>query len=405
MLEDDCLNEKAGASDDGFMLANADSRSEKVIMRQAERELSRKDQVVGWAKSNKRRLLYLLCIGILCVVVGVVIWAVQKGRYSSVSNGISGSNASSFGAGNEGSDHGDSAGDNSNSNSNESVGSVPVPALASSSQASISTSFSSSITSSPSTSASATSRSVTSRNITSTTNSTSSTTTLATTTSSTTTTTTTSTTTTSTTTTSTTTTTTEPPPSPTPPPPPAPKSGTIAALISQSAFDSAVSTCTGHWGMYSAITSGYSHALPGGLPELALLLGNMAWESGGFSHTKEQACQDGSCAYGWYYGRGYIQLTWQANYQAAADFLGRPEIASNPDLVSNDEYTNWQVVEWYWSQKVGPVLQSNGYSIGASVKAINGGIECGGNVWGGRISYIQCFANQFGTWVDPNSWC
>ncbi|KAI9337232.1 lysozyme-like domain-containing protein [Obelidium mucronatum] len=187
--------------------------------------------------------------------------------------------------------------------------------------------------------------------------------------------------------------------------PPAPKSGTIASLVSRETFDRAVSYCTGHWGMYDSVTSGFSAPLAGGLPELSLLLGNLAWESGGFSHTKEQACQDGSCAYGWYYGRGYLQLTWQANYQAAADFLGRPEIASNPDLVSNDEYTNWQVVEWYWMQKVSPVLQADGFTIGASVKAINGGIECGGNVWGGRINFIQCFANQLGSYVDSNSWC
>ncbi|KAJ3001524.1 UNVERIFIED_CONTAM: hypothetical protein HDU68_006814, partial [Siphonaria sp. JEL0065] len=206
-------------------------------------------------------------------------------------------------------------------------------------------------------------------------------------------------------TTATTTTTTTNEPSPSPPPPPPPKSGTIANLVSQDTLDRAVSSCTGHYSLYSSLTSGFQSPLPGGLPELALLLGNMAWESGGFAHTSEQACQDGSCAYGWYYGRGYIQLTWHDNYQAAASFLGRQDIVDNPNVVAYDEYTNWQVVEWYWTQKVSPVLRYNGYSIGASVGAINGGIECGGNVWGGRINFIQCFANQLGTYVDGNTWC
>jgi putative chitinase len=40
---------------------------------------------------------------------------------------------------------------------------------------------------------------------------------------------------------------------------------------------------------------------------------------------------------GWKYrGRGALQLTGKANYQAFADYLKRPDIMTNPDLVAND---------------------------------------------------------------------
>ncbi|KAJ3021298.1 UNVERIFIED_CONTAM: hypothetical protein HDU68_009701 [Siphonaria sp. JEL0065] len=47
-------------------------------------------------------------------------------------------------------------------------------------------------------------------------------------------------------------------------------------------------------------------------------------------------------------------------------------------LIANVVGLNWAVAGWHWSNRVQPVLQSNGYTIGASVSAINGGIECGG---------------------------
>ncbi|KAI9337266.1 lysozyme-like domain-containing protein [Obelidium mucronatum] len=161
--------------------------------------------------------------------------------------------------------------------------------------------------------------------------------------------------------------------------------------------------------MYDSVVRGFTSPLPGGLQELAILLGNLAHESGGFTQTKEWACQYGGCAYGWYYGRGYIQLTWHDNYQKAADYLGRPDIVTNPDVVSDDEYTNWEVVQWFWTSTVQPHFQGAGVSMGASVYKINGFIECwslgGGGIDYKRVGKIQCFQNQLVGWAEENRGC
>ena len=40
---------------------------------------------------------------------------------------------------------------------------------------------------------------------------------------------------------------------------------------------------------------------------------------------------------GWKYrGRGALQLTGKSNYQAFADYIGRPDVMSNPDLVAGE---------------------------------------------------------------------
>ncbi|KAJ3021299.1 UNVERIFIED_CONTAM: hypothetical protein HDU68_009702 [Siphonaria sp. JEL0065] len=177
-------------------------------------------------------------------------------------------------------------------------------------------------------------------------------------------------------------------------------SGNVANIISHDTFNAAVLACgcsTLGDTLYDGITSSFGVPLMG-LGELALLLGNMAWESGGFTQTTENGCEDGHCQGGsMYYGRGFIQLTWLDNYQAVADALGRPDIVSNPSIVANNVGVNWAVTGWYWRNRVQPVLQSSGYTIGASTYAINGGIECGGGkIWEGRIKAIQCFEGQFG---------
>ncbi|KAI9348642.1 lysozyme-like domain-containing protein [Obelidium mucronatum] len=202
-----------------------------------------------------------------------------------------------------------------------------------------------------------------------------------------------------------------PSPSPQPPPPPPPAQswgGSVGAIIDRDSFNNALSGCGIYvGGLYEGITGGLGISLPGGRAELALLMGNMAWESGNFVHTTEQGCGDGNCQGGYtYHGRGYIQLTWEANYQAAADALGRQDIHDNPDVVAYDSWTNWSVTGWYWASRVQPALQNRGYTIGASVSAINGGIECnGGTIWAGRISKIQCFQGQFGVPLDWTTWC
>jgi len=182
-------------------------------------------------------------------------------------------------------------------------------------------------------------------------------------------------------------------------------------LISQSSFNSALSSCgINRNDIYSALVNGFTAPLSG-LNELAILIGNLAHESGAFVYTEEIACAGvtqvtGQCPYGLYHGRGYIQISWNYNYQAAANYWNNQNIFQNPDIVKNDPTVNWQTVQWFWTTSVQPVFQRDGVTLGASVRAINGGIECdSGPIAAQRVQYIQCFQKQFGVPVDYNTHC
>ncbi|KAJ3059963.1 hypothetical protein HDU98_004029 [Podochytrium sp. JEL0797] len=151
-----------------------------------------------------------------------------------------------------------------------------------------------------------------------------------------------------------------------------------------------------------------------GLKELALLVGNTAHESGAYKFTEETACkgvtsETNECPYGLYHGRGFIQLSWKANYEAAAKALGNPQILSNPDIVMNDMSVNWATVQWYWTDSVQPVFAKSGVSLASSVMAINGPIECdslgGKGIASQRVKYVQCFENQFLGYSSNSTWC
>ncbi|KAI9346516.1 lysozyme-like domain-containing protein [Obelidium mucronatum] len=148
-----------------------------------------------------------------------------------------------------------------------------------------------------------------------------------------------------------------------------------------------------------------------GLKELAILLGNCAHESAKFTITTEIGCRNNpsACPYGWFYGRGYLQLSWEQNYLAAAKALGNPQIYSNPDIVAYDETVNWSTVQWFWQTIVQPQLRSRGMSLASSVYAINGKLECksqgGGGIAPQRLSMTQCFEAQLGVEIDTTDWC
>jgi hypothetical protein len=159
------------------------------------------------------------------------------------------------------------------------------------------------------------------------------------------------------------------------------------------------------------MSRGFTAVLPGGMNELALLIGNLAHESGAFVYVEEIKCAGrtgptGDCPYSPYHGRGYIQLSWNYNYEAVAKYLNNPRIFSEPTIVQNDQTVNWQTVQWYWVTRVQGTFANKGFTMGASVRAINGGLECD---WGPinpqRIQFIQCFQRAFGVPVDGNTRC
>ncbi|KAJ3020058.1 UNVERIFIED_CONTAM: Chitinase 1 [Siphonaria sp. JEL0065] len=197
------------------------------------------------------------------------------------------------------------------------------------------------------------------------------------------------------------------------PPPPA-RPNTVGNLIGSSAFYKALSACgISKPGLYEALTTGFTAPLNGGLKELALLIGNTAHESGSYKFTEEINCKGVTevtdhCQYGWYHGRGYIQISWEDNYRKAAEALGNPKILETPDIVMWDESVNWATVQWYWTSTVQPFLHEHGYTLGNSVKSINGYLECGGNpISPQRVKFIQCFEDQFtgSSTASADAWC
>lgn len=78
---------------------------------------------------------------------------------------------------------------------------------------------------------------------------------------------------------------------------------------------------------------------------------------------------------GWKYrGRGALQLTGKDNYKAFAQYLGKPEILTNPDLVAT-EYAFESAMFFFDKNKLWPICDQgiNDKTILALTKRINGG--------------------------------
>jgi len=207
-----------------------------------------------------------------------------------------------------------------------------------------------------------------------------------------------------------------PTPSPTPTPTPTP-SGTITFTQFQKAVTSnGFSTPT--QAQYNAFISQYKSA--GGITsnrELAMFLAEILHESGGLRYKSEIACTPpNSCggSYDWngkyqFYGRGYIQLTWAANYKAASQALfGDARLYNNPTTVATDESQAWGTAFWFWKANVHPNSGVQAGQFGSATKIINGGLECGAsrqNPTGAqtRFNYYGNVFKAFGITGTPNS--
>jgi chitinase len=154
-------------------------------------------------------------------------------------------------------------------------------------------------------------------------------------------------------------------------------------------FDANISTPTD--AQYNAFIN--NAASKGGIEsktELAMFLAEIMWESGGLVYKAELACKDNNCAGSYqdstgisgkyYYGRGYIQLTWGANYKAASTALFNDDrLLQNPEQVATNEDYAWDVSFWFWKVNVKPTLKGTN-NFGLATKAINGALECSGGV-------------------------
>jgi hypothetical protein len=135
--------------------------------------------------------------------------------------------------------------------------------------------------------------------------------------------------------------------------------------------------------------------------EVAAFLANVNHETGGLHYIDEidkaDYCGDGCpCASGkQYYGRGPIQISWNANYCAASQAIfGDPEVLrTDPDRVSRDAWVAWATGLWFWSSTDCHNAIVNNRDFGATIQIINGPVECGGL----RPDEVQ---DRIGAYVD-----
>lgn len=129
--------------------------------------------------------------------------------------------------------------------------------------------------------------------------------------------------------------------------------------------------------------------------EVAMFLAQILWESDGLRAKSEIRCAGNQCVGEYrspgdpenkfYYGRGYIQLTWSYNYKSASqEIFNNLSLYENPDQVATNEDISWGVSFWFWRANVhsDPGVQQGQF--GASTKKINGGLECGANTSNGK---------------------
>lgn len=72
-------------------------------------------------------------------------------------------------------------------------------------------------------------------------------------------------------------------------------------------------------------------------------------------------------------GRGGMQLTGRANYQAYADYSGRQDIMSNPDLIATDPRLAADSAAWFFMKRSKAGQQAQAGDIAGARKTVNGG--------------------------------
>lgn len=151
--------------------------------------------------------------------------------------------------------------------------------------------------------------------------------------------------------------------------------------------------------------------------EAAAFLANVGHETGGLRYVTEQNTAnyghycDRSRPYGCpagpraYYGRGPLQLSWNTNYKAAGDALGI-DLLRDPYRVEKDPAVSWKTGLWFWNTQTGAGgmtahdAMARGKGFGATIRSINGALECDGKNPAqrqARIDLYKRFTGVLGT--------
>ena len=105
-----------------------------------------------------------------------------------------------------------------------------------------------------------------------------------------------------------------------------------------------------------------------------------------------------------YYGRGPLQLTWNYNYGAAGKAINFDGLNA-PETVAQDAVVAFKSALWFWMENVHSVI---GQGFGATIRRINGALECDGkqpDKVQARINYYNDYCTQLGVSPGDNLSC
>ncbi|CAL9777816.1 unnamed protein product [Musa acuminata subsp. burmannicoides] len=147
--------------------------------------------------------------------------------------------------------------------------------------------------------------------------------------------------------------------------------------------------------------------------EIAAFFAHITHETGHFCYIEEidgasrDYCDEANTEYPCvsgksYYGRGPIQLSWNYNYGAAGESIGFDGLRS-PETVAVDVVVSFKTALWFWMNTCHSLITS-GQGFGATIRAINGDLECDGKnptTANARVGYYKDYCSQLG--VDAGS--
>jgi chitinase len=105
-----------------------------------------------------------------------------------------------------------------------------------------------------------------------------------------------------------------------------------------------------------------------------------------------------------YYGRGPLQLSWNYNYGPAGSNIGFDGLG-NPDLVAQDPVVSFKSALWFWMDNVHRVMPQG---FGATIRVINGALECNGrnaDEMESRVRFYRQYCGQLGVEPGSNLYC
>lgn len=125
--------------------------------------------------------------------------------------------------------------------------------------------------------------------------------------------------------------------------------------------------------------------------EVAMFVAHAMHESGGLLVKIEERCLEDNCRHDYrrnrdpsdkfYFGRGYLQLTWSYNYKAASKAIfGDPNVLLEyPERVAAEEELCWKAAFWFWRAHIHRSSGVQKGQFGSSTLKLNGDQECGEN--------------------------